>query len=513
MKLKKSLFIIFFLALALRTVFLIESTYFGFDEARDAYISQEIYTEGNLKLIGPPANAAGLFHGPFHWYLLGPLYLLAEGDPYTVSLIFRFINALGIFLIFSIGLLYFNYRVGLIAAIIYTFSFEQNQYAMYIVNPTLANFSWMAIFLGVGILLKNQSKGKLWGLPLIAGGAASAAQLELLLFYSFGVVGLLLILLREKLKKISRVALGIAILSFFSFAGTYLLAEIKYHFQGIKAGLGLLQNGYGVMGKEDNRISLYLKNFALMFRDNIFPLEGFWLYILALGIIFSLIYFARKSTPLRYILIWIMAGIFLLPLGGYNAYYTNVGLGLGVIIGAAFLLNEIWQRNKILGLILLVSIILSNLTRVYDQSGASLIVEMKPQPLMKLADEIKIINYMYAYTKGQAFTIRVTGIPYKVQTVWAYLFHTYGLKKWDYLPYMETGMVAGFPGKLPVPQEGTTCIRFLIREPVRGIPKELIEHDQTEENLFSAVIKEDEMGAFLVQTRQSKDKNCYQNRL
>ena len=62
----------------------------------------------------------------------------------------------------------------------------------------------------------------------------------------------------------------------------------------------------------------------------------------------------------------------------------------------------------------------------------------------------------------------------------------------------------GYPGHLPGPVKGTTCIRFLIREPVRGIPEVLINKDKDEENLFSDIIKVEKIGEFLLEIRKAK---------
>ncbi|MFH1561564.1 MAG: hypothetical protein ABID04_03235, partial [Patescibacteria group bacterium] len=118
---KKELFallLIFLLGFGLRLYHLEESTYFGFDEARDAYLSQEIYQNRDLKIVGPPANAPGLFHGPMYWYFLGPLYLISGGNPLFVSVVFRLINALGIILIFYLAKNLFDSKVAFLSALI-----------------------------------------------------------------------------------------------------------------------------------------------------------------------------------------------------------------------------------------------------------------------------------------------------------------------------------------------------------------------------------------------------------
>ena len=118
---------------------------------------------------------------------------------------------------------------------------------------------------------------------------------------------------------------------------------------------------------------------------------------------------------------------------------------------------------------------------------------------------------MYSVASDRGFTVRVTSMPYGIQTVWAYLFNEYGSSKWEYLPFWETELIEGFPGKLPRPEKGTTCVRFLLREPVRGIPEVLIKNDIREEDLFSEIIEVESIGKFSLEVRYAKGE-CHNNK-
>ena len=142
-----SLLIIFLIGLSVRFINFRESLYFGYDEARDAFISQDIFLEKDLKLLGPQASAfTGIHHGPFYYYLIGPLFLISGGDPYFVSVVFRIINALGILGVFAVGYLFAFPLAGIISAFIYAFSYEQFIYAIFTGNPAVSNVSWILMF-------------------------------------------------------------------------------------------------------------------------------------------------------------------------------------------------------------------------------------------------------------------------------------------------------------------------------------------------------------------------------
>jgi len=249
--------------------------------------------------------------------------------------------------------------------------------------------------------------------------------------------------------------------------------------------------------------------FVKLFQYNIADIPIFYLLILVALILISLLYFSFKNKSLLIILIWIVASSPLLFLTGYDALYVNIGIGIGVIIACGYLLNKLLKINKLLFYILILSIITSNISLIFKNNPKGLIVELKPQPYMKLHDEMIIMDKIYEYANNKGFTIRVTGIPYGVQTTWAYLFNYYGKGHFGFLPYWEGQMIYGFPGSLPTPTKGTTCLRFLIRDPIRGLPQNLINKDLDEENLFSDIINEETIGSFILQSRKAKDANCH----
>src|SRR3989344_6092604 len=96
----KLLLVILLFGLVLRFLYFPENVYFGYDQARDAYESLSIYREGNIKIIGPSTSSPDLFHGPLYWYLIGPWYILRQGNPIYPAAFLLVLNALGILVIF-----------------------------------------------------------------------------------------------------------------------------------------------------------------------------------------------------------------------------------------------------------------------------------------------------------------------------------------------------------------------------------------------------------------------------
>ena len=503
--------IFFLMAIIFRFYNFRESIYFGFDEARDAYTATEIYTKGDIKLMGPPATGnIGLFHGPLYWYLIGPLYLLFNGSPEALSAIFRVVNACGVFLIFAAAKNFFNPQAGLIAALLYAVSYEESQYAMYVGNPALGVLTTLFIFWGASEIYKKNGKKEL-GLWTMFTAAAVATQLNLMFAYCFITVAALLFLLRKQLKGVSKKTWLLGAFSVLMILSTYILTEVKYDFRSIKTAWTLVTGGFGIMSPGQSKYLLFWDKFLMMFHDN---LGGWgnnktvWGVIAAVVSLLVLIK-ARKDKRYQILFLWMFSWVFLMFLGGHMAYYTNAGLALGILVWLGAELAKIFAKGKIPVILLLIVIGAGNGWLVMQKSGSSLSSDIKPQPMMKLADEKRVIDLMYQEANGKGFTVRLTGIPYRVQTVWAYLFHNYAQKKYGYLPYWETGNTLGYPGELPTPINGTTCARFLVREPMRGLPEVLVEADIKEENNFSARTDRKEIGLFILESRKANAKDCH----
>ncbi len=246
-----------------------------------------------------------------------------------------------------------------------------------------------------------------------------------------------------------------------------------------------------------------------MFKDNLVGSGNKWLVgLVAIGLTGWIVYKAQKSVAERIVAIWMLGFLILMVIGGHTAYYTNAGLGMGVIVASGFVISRIYSKNKIVAVLILGLAVWGNLRLIYHQAPKSLIKEMITQTMMKLADEYRMIDVMYSTAAGRKFTVRLTGIPYKVQTLWAYLFTIYGEKKYGYLPLWETGNTLGFPGELPVVVSGTTCLRFLMIEPKFGLPPALISLDRKLEDEMSVVSGARTEGEFELEIRQARDPRC-----
>ncbi len=285
------------------------------------------------------------------------------------------------------------------------------------------------------------------------------------------------------------------------------MTEIRSNFNGVKTALNLATGGYSVSGDASKWI-IYEKRWIKLFHDNFFPADSRVLWVIASVFLLFWIYQALKKVEYRLLLTWIFGGVAIFIFGAYSAYYINVGIGTGLIIGLAAFADKAIDQSKYVGFAVILLALAGNIYQIRALNKDGLIEDIKTQQFMFLADEIKIINKMYSLADNKSFTMRITSMPYNMQTVWAYLIDQYGKPVHGYSPYYETGNVLGFPGYIPQPTSGVTCVRFLIREPIGGIPKHLIEKDEKDEDEFSKIEDTFEFGYFLLEKRISLDSRC-----
>src|SRR5687767_4916905 len=75
------IFIILLVTFVIRVWRIDELMAFHYDQGRDALVIWDLIERGKLFLIGPTTGIAGIFRGPFYYYLIAPFYYLGAGNP------------------------------------------------------------------------------------------------------------------------------------------------------------------------------------------------------------------------------------------------------------------------------------------------------------------------------------------------------------------------------------------------------------------------------------------------
>ncbi len=499
--------LIFVLALVIRFLYFPDNIYFGFDQARDAYHALDIF-HGDLKIVGPSTTFSGLNHGVLHWYILSPLYFFSGGSIEFVSAAFRIFNGLGVFLIFYLGKILFNKKAGFLSALFFAISFEQSQFAIYIGNPTLGSLSVPLMYLGLAMVAFKNIK---WGLPLAFLGLGFSIQFQFALFYLIVPFILLLFLYKDKFFRLPLKIWGFSALVSVASLSTFILAEFKYQFRMSHTIVNLI-----IFTRSKNFVDIlntYLFEGLQMIKYNVsgnLPIN----LLIFLVLIFSFVFFFRKKETrgkIKFLSVWFFSLFLIFYMGGgihepwrnIPLYYPNVGASVALLLFVAFLISKIQTKFLWLGTFAVIAISLVNLQLIKTINPHGSMSEINAQQGMLFSDEKKILDYLYKESKNQPFTVKAVTMPFDINTTWSYLFEFYGQKKNGYLPLWNGKNALGFPGKLKVQeaQEGLPDKRYVIIEPLRGVPEHLVLDFLKMENYFTKVIEGKKFGEFIVQKR------------
>jgi len=128
---------------------------FYYDQGRDALSIWDLWHLGNIPFIGPTTGIAGIFRGPFYYYLIAPFYLLGKGNPLYPSVFLSVTTVIASGLMFYLGFKIQDRMTGLIAATISSFSFNIVMTSRWLSNPTpmlllSMLFVWMLILIVEG---------------------------------------------------------------------------------------------------------------------------------------------------------------------------------------------------------------------------------------------------------------------------------------------------------------------------------------------------------------------------
>lgn len=484
------------LALLIRFLYFPDNVYFGFDQARDAFESKAIYN-GDLKIIGPSTAKEGLFHGPLYWYIIGPLYLLGNSNPVWPAGFLLLLNSLGVLLIFLVASSLFNKYVGAIAALLYAFSFEQIQYAMYFGNPGPAVLTLLVFYLGLSKFLFQK---KWWGIPLALFGLGLSVQFEFFLIY-LGATFVLMILVLGRQNLSSFVKnykyLLVSLISFLVPTITFWLAEMKFGFRSLK--ILLETTGAGGLSILDKSLKVYFDRLVLQIHDNIFSF-GFSvqkpiLFFLLGFLVWNIFSKEKDYRQNLFLLIWVLSSGFLLVFGTPSLYYSNIGISAGFIILISYIIYFIVKKKLFLGVLALALVLISNLSLITTQNPKGIINDIYVQEGMLLSNEKAIIDLIYQGAGGKPVVVSALTMPLKINTTWAYLFNWYGKEKYGYLPYWAGETAPGYPGYLPAWQsQEKNYVMFSIIEPVRGVRGAFVNQFLEEQKQYGEVIYEKKFG-------------------
>ncbi len=143
---------------------------FYFDQGRDALVISDLLQHGKWFLIGPTTGIAGIFRGPFYYYLITPFYWIGRGNPVFPAIFLALTSVLALLLLYYLAKEVAGRGAGLIAVCIATFSYYLVYASRWLSNPTPMLLLSLLLFWMMVLI----QKGKSWAwivLSFIAGSS------------------------------------------------------------------------------------------------------------------------------------------------------------------------------------------------------------------------------------------------------------------------------------------------------------------------------------------------------
>lgn len=375
---KKNIPILLILVFAflLRVYQLPDLFYYSHDNDLAGWFVKDVLVDHHLRLIGQETSTRGIFIGPLFYYLQIPFYVLTGLDPIGATLLVALLSTFAVWSVYYVFSRIWNQQVGIVGALLYTFSF----YTILVdreVVPTMPAILWSVWFLyGIWLLFtKNQKHG--W--PILGVLVGLIWHINFALVLVLPLIALAYILGNKSYKFIFNVDIrpvlsGVLLCLLLSLP--LIGFEIRHNYQQANALItSLTTDQQDVIEGKDKWIRTFhlaSKNVASLLWGTNFTIRAEYVHISILCLFIFLVIIQKIDKRLALIMgVWILLYLTFFSLYSkiLSEYYLNGSMIIYIAvisIGIASLLEV--KNNKILrfsGLLLLILFTIINLHRLY----------------------------------------------------------------------------------------------------------------------------------------------------
>lgn len=401
---------------------------FHYDQGRDALVIWDLIHNGKLFLIGPTTGLAGVFRGPFYYYLIAPFYFLGQGNPIYPTIFLIFTSVLAIWLMYFLVLKFQDKPSALIAIILASFSYNIVWAARWLSNPTPMLLLSMVLILGMYLIVKGKQYG--WyivafvtGLSLFSFGSSGE------LFY---IPAILIFLILNWKNRPNLKTLLISTVLFFATFSPLFFFDVKHD--------GILRQGITKNFMEEksftlpsvtfikNRTNFYYDSFSTKIFHSRDRTEILLLTTLFVSFIFS-IPSLYKNKFARIILILIttpIIGLYFYQGNNNNFYeYYLTGYYMIYIFLTSLVLGKLWKINN-LGKMFVMVFILIFLRNNYYPLSFKLLDKSNNSNSLGFINQLQAVDYIAKDSIGREFNIDVY-VPPVISYSYDYLFKWKGI--------------------------------------------------------------------------------------
>jgi GT2 family glycosyltransferase len=311
------------------------------DMGRDYLAARQMLVTGNIPLVGIPSSVVWLHQGPLSIYFIALSFIFSNNNPIAPAVVYGLIGVGTVFLVYLLGSNYFNYRIGLLAALFYATS------PLVVVNARMPYhtapipFFTALFFLFLYYLLTGNRKIVLL-LFFILG---LLLQLELSNAVLFFILLALFILKRPQIKK-EEITHGV--IGFLLGILPFILYDITHNFSQtlgfplwiinrIRLFFGLTLDDKGTTSQASNAVGTVWDHLSRI----IFPISEVVVFTMLGLVLFALIKMGlieiRNNNKLQTILLWLIIPIlgFIIHAAPAPAYFPFIYIPVSLLIGYA----------------------------------------------------------------------------------------------------------------------------------------------------------------------------------
>lgn len=331
------LILLFLLSLFLNTYKQNELMLFIGDAARDFIAARDMILTGEIPLVGIPSSAAWLHQGPISIYLIAVAFLVSNFNPIAPAIFFGLIGAITTMLVYFLGKVYFNEKVGILSAFFYATA------PMIVVNARMPyHTSLIPFFAAIFLLLLHKT--------------IATKRINPILFFCYGilllvelsniiVIVLCLILFYIYRLRMSKGVFIQSIIMFFLGIIPFIIYDFLNGPAYLKFPLWIgnrVLRFFGIYLYESDHIINYglHPNFYQQITDSIFPnmpIVAFSIFIFLLIVLLRKIGQNDSSKSSSTVFLWIIIPIVAFILHGapgmayFTLIYPAIAIGIGVL--------------------------------------------------------------------------------------------------------------------------------------------------------------------------------------
>lgn len=432
---------IFLVAAFLIRVWRIDLTLgFYFDQGRDALVIWDLIKKGEPFLIGPTTGIAGIFRGPFYYYLITPFYFLGQGNPVWPEIFLITSSVAALYVVFEIAKKAGGLSAGFFSLLLGTFSYEIIFASRWLSNPTpMLLLSMSVLFLAFKIYEQDKEpKDKInWRwivLAFLLGSSLFHFGSSGELFY-FPAVAAVLVFSAFRKKSFKAVIPGVktiiySAVSFFITVLPLIAFDLRHDgLLGKNISTFLFgEKTFSATGARfiyERLFELLSYFYSLLFHSP-YEKELLWLMALLVLIIYHLPGLI-KNDKFKIIIIFLIS-----PLLGLLFFQGNFGNVYGYYLTGYYLIFLLFVgislayifRKSLVGKIFSVSFLIFFLSHNWFWTKGMLNTQIDSEVIIVLGNQKQAIEWIYEDANGAEFNVDVY-VPPVIPHAYDYLFTWY----------------------------------------------------------------------------------------